>query len=674
MAEVFIALAIGGAFLATVLGAWFFSSKTWQEEKMRSTLRLYTEKAMEKIKEDIRLSDSNNLLYNPSSAASYTAISIPRTTLSNGLMTFSGGGTSGTIVWNRTVIYHVYTNSGRQELRRTVFPTYNSSASARQTELDNVVTAGDGNSTGGTTAVLFSAGTVTLDIVPRLPTFDGYSSSTARSSDTTFGSIKLAAGNHTIRFEVTGKNASSSGYRMGIDSITLAPSGGRQEAEELSVYANSGGSASTELMTVYSGATWGGNQQVEYSSTAAGNYITFQTYYDQWLESNFSNVTHSNTEVIGTGNPYVTVLSRESQSLTPAWNATTQTGAGSSSTNDATAGGTSVRSIISASAISRSGDMMRFKFVAASDVALVINSAYFGVRSAGSANFSSFPQQLYFSNPTVVEGGTDGIGSIATSGPAAVTIPNGYHIWSNWVVYSMSSANDFLVSMNVDSGSSASVWTPSPPGALESYRVTDAGNLYAGSMTDWTPLPGYDATSSATYSVYGVSQMATWIKTGAVTSQIYDSKITSPAYAQLSWASVLPSSSSISMKARSSSSSSMTGATDWSLIAGFSASPVTLALSNQQYVQFQATLTAANPYATFPQLDNVLITWPGQTSYVDISGYYTKKSNYGIFKVLVDGVQPSKGLEIKLTTSDTFRGKTYSSYLNSEAKPMNTGK
>ncbi|MBI3252141.1 MAG: hypothetical protein HYZ52_02320 [Candidatus Omnitrophica bacterium] len=665
--EAFIALGVGAVFLSSVVSTWYFASDRWRAENTRFDLRMDIEKAMERIKNDVRLSDANGILYYPQNASSYTAISLPHATPdANGYLTFSNN----LISWNQTIIYYVYNNNGRYELRRRVTASFNSNQSARQTELDTLALNGPlglPQEVGTTDTVLVSAGNLALDIVPQAATFDGYDPAVTRSGSTSFGSVRLTAGNHQVRFEVTGKNASSSSHGIGIDSLTLSPSGGPQEAEALlPIYASLGAAPAAEDMTPYTGVLWGGNYQVNFPSTAVGHYMTFQTYYDQWLESNFANMTFSNTLTTGT-NPYVTLSSRETQSLSPSWTADAQTLSGGTS-NDATASTMSVRSIVSAGYITKSGVMARIKFLAASDATVTVNSAYFGPRVAGTADAASLAP-LYFDNAPVVEASSDPVGSTANPGSAtSVTIPAGYHAWSNWFIYPINSpsAADYLVSMYVTGNATA--WTPNPVGGTQSYRVSgDNAAVLAG----WSILPGY----ATNQSVYASAQLATWQNTGTATSQIYDTKMTAPVYAQASWSATLPAGSLITMKARSSSAADMSGATAWGSIVGSAVSPMALGgIGNQRYVQFQATLQAGAPYATFPELDDVKITWPGQTALVEFSGYYTKKPSYGIFKVLVDGAQLTKGLEIKLTASEIYRGQTYNFSLNAEQKAMNTGK
>src|SRR3989344_3735287 len=114
--EAMLAFALGGVFLATIAAAWYFSSTVWKEESMRGKLRYDVERSMEKMKNELRLTDGNNTLFYPVGGSTYTAVSFPPSTLdANGFMAFSGNAIS----WSKTIIYHVYQANGKDELRKT---------------------------------------------------------------------------------------------------------------------------------------------------------------------------------------------------------------------------------------------------------------------------------------------------------------------------------------------------------------------------------------------------------------------------------------------------------------------------------------------------------------------------------------------------------------------------
>lgn len=670
LVETYVAMAIGGAFLMSVLGAWFYTTKIWKEESVRMAVRVGVERGIERLKEDVRLSDYNNILFYPAGPGPYTGISLPRATPdSTGRLTFS----SGQIAWDRTVLYHLYDNAGTQELRRTVISGFNSSEAARQATLDAAVAAG--SVAGADTSVLCKGTALSLQITPQSPEFDGYAATTSRSGLTSFGSVTLAPGSHEITFETTGKNDASSGYGIGIDSIQISPSGGEREAEALSVAATSGQASAIEDMSAYSDL-WGGNHQRRYASAAAGDYLSLDIEYDQWLESNFSNMTHANTVITGT-DPALRLASRETQSQTPNWLASSQTAAGIE--GDLTlAAVQSVRTVIHGTSLNRAADMVRLKFTAGSGSGMAIQSAYFGVRSGsealgtGTADFSGTPVLLYFDNAPVADGSPDPDGAVGTGGATSITVGAGEHVWSNWFEYSVPSpAPDYLVSMNVAAGGAGKTYTQtSGTVPVHSYRIDDpAGTDVA--VSPWTALPNYGTYAYA----FGAVEMAGWSNAGTATSQVYDTRMTSPGYSQISWNASLPAGATVQTKVRTSANADMTGANSWSTVSAYTVSPSSIAsLSPQRYIQFQTTLTAASPYTSYPSIDDLSITWPGQSTLVSLSGHYTKKSDYGKFRVLVDGVATVKELEMALTVSQEYRGTTHSFTLNAESKPRNTGR
>lgn len=375
-------------------------------------------------------------------------------------------------------------------------------------------------------------------------------------------------------------------------------------------------------------------------------------------------MTHSNTETIGT-NPYLALASRETQGLGSSWLASTQTLSGSQ-VDETLATRQSIRSVINGSNVTKPAKMIRIKFVAPENGSLVLNSAYFGQRSGseaqanGSFNFSGVPTQLYFDNAPLATGSTDPVGAVGAGTATSVTVPAGNYVWSNWFAYTIDTSAtvpDFLVSMNISVGSGASTLlqtqTPLP---VYSYRIDDATGLNV-AVSPWSAAWAGYATAA---SVFASLEMASWVDNGTATSQVYDTKVTSPAYSSMSWLPTLPAGAIVTLKIRTSANADMTGATAWSLALNSVTTPLNLStLPNQRYVQFQATFQAAVPYLTYPQIDDVKINWPGNAAFVELLGHYTLKPNYGQFRVLVDGQPTVKGLELKLTASQTYRERLF---------------
>jgi len=662
--EVLMSLAIGMFLLGIVLSMWYFAYRNWTLERIQTKLRVNLQIAMEQIKEELRLSSATYIsLYKPSGDVDYRAISFPQATPDgNGLFTLAGD----KIEWDKSVIYHIYDNSGNIELRKTTFTdnnTYLIDNTLRELQLISVVTNGDGssaaNSANATTQVVFE-NLVDLTISPRSQEFDGYSATTKRSDNVEFGSVRLEPGNHTFRFEAVDQNVSSTGFAMGIDTFSITPSGCVRETEfHIPPFASSGDSVSK----VYAEG-WSGDNYLEFSADALNDYIAFQVYYDLWRETNFDNSIKENTVL--TSNDLYLKLALPKEGGGSCWEVNTQTGADSS---DYPGPGVfltlpvSIRNILSADEIETDGDLVRVKFVAHSGLDFVISQAWITERAADDDG-TGVPVRLYFSDAPVAVGseepddageeiGDDPPGSAPTS----ITIPADNYAWSNWAAFTIDETKDYFVTFTTPSPNFV-CWIPTDTGVVNSYY----SDLDGASTNVW-------ANSASSHIVYAMEEAANWVDTGTVTSKIYDSKLSNPGYNALTWAENKPAGTTVVVKARSSDDEHMTGATDWASIPDS-----TISNLNGRYVQFRAELGTSAPYDEFPWIDNVTIDWPGEAKICDISGYFTQKPNYGIIRITVDGQELTKGLYTSITVYDIFQGDTYEVSLSVETEPRNTGR
>ncbi|HET9898138.1 MAG TPA: LamG-like jellyroll fold domain-containing protein [Streptosporangiaceae bacterium] len=99
--------------------------------------------------------------------------------------------------------------------------------------------------------------------------WDGYSSQvTIAYLD--LGTQNLSAGAHTLTFTMTGQNASSTGFKTGINYLTLSPTG-RYEAESLSTGTPSAGALAPQYQF---GSPWSDNGQLLLTNTTVGAKFT----------------------------------------------------------------------------------------------------------------------------------------------------------------------------------------------------------------------------------------------------------------------------------------------------------------------------------------------------------------------------------------------------------------
>jgi len=697
--EVLISFLIISMTIGVTLQIWTFVYKSWTRDTIMTKMRIDLEIAMETIKHELRLSSATYAsFYKVAGESEYSAISFPAVNAdTNGFFPLTAGGK---IDWDISIIYHTYDNAGtgKRELRRTVFTSNEdilTDQTQRETQLSNVVTNGDGSggpNAGNTATKVMIDSIENLTIDTQAQEFDGYSSSVRKSDNIVFGSVKLDSGNHDYRFEVTGKNAMSSGREMGIDALSISPSGCSQEMETYTPYATSGDGASVEGPDV----TWSGHNFLEYGSGGVGDYITFRIYYDTWLEANFDNSVRDNT--ILTGNTLYVKLPDEEEGNENVWTAEIEAGSASGDATKADFGtslsGITVRNIISSSNIDADGDMARVKFSSHSGSTLTINSAYIDERSSGqncvTPAVTGTPGetriQLYF---------TDGLGNTSSS----VTLAAGEEKFSNWFIFPISTTKNYFVTFYINDGF-VSIWPGTNAVDINSYLI---GGDYA-AQPSWSVPIGHDTVmppglnnciSSA--GMFATASLEIWAKSGSVTTEVYDTKLTNPGYNSLNWDSSVPSGSFLAVYGRSSSDELMGGAS-WSagsisgsgryaqLRAVLSADPYwtcithgTVNVSDSQYKNSGviACSTCGKfliPAADCPWVDNMTATWPGASKMCDVSGYFAQKPNYGIIKLTVDGNDLIKGLGLTLEVVEDFQDDQIEVALTVEVEPRNTGK
>jgi type II secretory pathway pseudopilin PulG len=304
--ELIVASGISALILAGVVGSMAMVFRGWREAAVNSELNINLELALERIRQDMRLSSVGVGLmsFYPADAQRYTAISFPMAEDRDGDGLLDRNAEN-RIVWTRTVIYHVV-HSTPNELRRTTFypRATNSTPEALYAQLKQVA---ESSTTAGFAAGAMAGETVSSRIVFRNLTelyfsppdavFDGYSPTRQRASTVNFGSIVLDGGDHELAFKVIGKNPKSSGYKVQIDRFRVSLSGSSREGE-IYVPANThprspfysfgafGGSVTAEDMAGYGGA-WSGNAQLVFNAWGPGSRINFNAFDDLWCDANF---------------------------------------------------------------------------------------------------------------------------------------------------------------------------------------------------------------------------------------------------------------------------------------------------------------------------------------------------------------------------------------------------
>lgn len=773
-------LVIGGAF-----ALWFMTQDTWTNERIKSEILQELQVSIERIKREITVSDGSKMFFHTGASGTYDAISLPialddgrsdtgYSSSENGDGFIEHDSTTidpvtgvAKIWWDKTIIYHIYTTGGKDELRRTVFYPRNNSLTTtqRQDQIDKVVSLGTGNDSTVPNysncqnlpkgyRTIFTASSISFEIASKVREFDGYSSATEKTEKLIdFGSAILAGGYHTIKFKVTNKGGGD-GYAFGVDSLKFTPPGSVREAENYKNLTHPDGSSgisdsSADTITNVNMhnspyGLWSADYYLDYAANAVNDYLTLRFHYDRWYETTFLEGMSDNLELEfsntdgkgGTSGNKEWLFRLEGNEKT--WDPATQTQAAAPATLEFSDGGVediTYRNIIMANYTTANGMMLSIKFRAGNTYPLEITSAHIiqrdesetGSPDDGSTNMPSI--SITFTNCHLDprnQGQTDHLGQPilppTTTTGSDVTIPAEAYAWSNWVqLYDNSVVNfnfdktqDYFISIYIPDIDPLAGGTPKSIAYWQDTTSKTHSYTRSGQYDHVSTWGGSGATDT---SIYGIEEIdvtyvgyipGTGKGLGSFSSQIFDTGVTAPVYSKMIWNSV-DNNPDATLKIRvrtSDSKSALVSDGNWETITGtlFSSSPADLSgINKKRYIQFKAEFEAiASGYESshitddtdgddkYPGTDtyagdedydiscvlkDVSIYWPGNTTMVDVGGYFTKKSNYGIFTIEIDGQKLTKGIEIKLSIEeDLTTGAKASRSISAEVEPRNTNK
>ena len=690
--EMVVALAITTVAVTAATSGWMFFVRGERMNSAQAELDIDVRKSMENLKHDLRLSSLSQIYYYPAGPGPYEAISFPMASDTNndGLAESGPGGTN--VLWTHTVIYHVWRGSPNELRKTTLYPRDNSLTPAQfQEQLNSVVTYGDASHTYGaansSTRAIFR-NLFTWRVWGNGATYDGYSASEERDAGVNFGSAYLGSGTHQLKFSVVGKNAASSSYKIGVDSLVATASGADREGEaQLPVAAQSGATAAYEYMPK---GSWSGNYQLGFPAASTGAYFTLNVANDRWEETNFRGPGAICTRtVVGFDtslNPKDYILQLEGSPGYPwgapsdpyAWYAFDQTASNSVAMTDNSLTGCVVRVLLRGSAQAVNNRAIRFSgsypyvYFMAGASPLHIQAAYI----AEAASSSNATCNAAGPGTPLLFGGTNSVTISAYTGAFG----------SPASLFATDSTKSYLITFLVGTNAgNAMKWTESHAGSWGSYVLPAPSTPSSADAqaADWSSKTKNE--SLDLLAIYGV--YTTYPSNGLFTSQIFDTKINSPSYSNVSWNASCPAYTSIQIKVRTGTRPDLSDAPTWTNATAFSSSSSSGSGSisglSGRYVQFQAVLNPdlSSSYRGWnsPRLKDVAITWAGATKIVDIGATMTKGPSYGICEVTVDGNPLTKGLRIDLSIFKVIAGwgstgKTNTSSMTTEISPRNTGK
>ena len=631
--------------------------------------------AMERLKADTRLSALEHMFFYPRGAGPFSAISFPMARDDDGDGAVDKD-EDDNIVWDRTMIYHVWQGEPHQ-LRLTVFDPRDNTLTdtERQEQLDSVVVNGGGTSThnGGhaATQVVFE-NLFDWTIVPQGARVDAYSETLTREANVSLGTCILPTGDHTFKFTVVGKNADSQGYEIGIDSMYCSPSYSRREAEgQLPATDQSGAIADYELMD---GGSWNGNYQLSFPATAPGQSFTLTMSNDKWKETNFDGTgdSHDNTTVVfdTSFSPHDFVVQLDG--LGTNWTAAAQTG--DLGAFDAAAGQLRASAcrvllrgedMMGGNWINYDGGKCRIAVQAAQEMPVDIVAACIGeCASTTNASMDVAPGTQH---------------DLRFGGAAAVSIPAGEMAWSDTCDLSIDKQKSYLVTLligSVPGRSGLRGWQDSfNPSLPSSFLIPGDEGPTAAEAAEETWSSRSNILSYA--AIVGVPYLYTTLPTnGTYTSRIFDTHYANPAYNQIQCEAVVPDNTDLQLKVRTGMDPDLSDAPAWDDILFIPEFGV-IDPGNMRYFQFLAQLSPDADGLVTPKLRDFTVEWFGPERAVDIVGNFTKGPDYGIFEVTVDDMDIVTGVSITMEifkdTRTHIGTKRLTSMLSAEIQPRNNG-
>ncbi len=693
--------------VAMAMSGFVYVLSASREGAVQDELDLQVQGAMERLKKDLRLSSLDEMVFYPPGPGPYTAVSFPlaRDDDTNGAIDLDE---NDKIIWDKTLVYHVW-YTAPQQLRLTTFDPRDTNLDAvvRQQQIESVVVNGHGlsatNGANSTNEVLFE-NLFDWSISPQNSIYDGWASSTQRDVIASpLGSCVISNGMHEFKFTVIDKHSNSTGYKVGIDNLYVAPSHSRLEGEHLVPFAKTAGVAYSNMYMA--GGSWSANYQGYFNATATNQYFTFRLTNDQWQETIFRRTGYSteDTTVSFMQQPnsnYVVHPEAEGLNVNGStysyWNAYEQCGLITTGwyrygerDNDQALRGCAVRVFVR-------GDEMEYGSQIDND-----SSSYYGWLYGGGSNdamrcgivegyiaecagtneltpdiLGSTLTQLRFVDTTVTPYSPPSYSTLITNGLYSKQYRR-INYQSLRIEKEKTYTYTFLITNTPGQAHVASWPNVRDPGGIAAYIITNA--THADVMDPYWEGRGDVIPSSRHYLLGSLDLMPP--TNSYYVSGPCNTRHTHPPYNEVSWNVFTNWGIGLfDLQVRTASDINMTDAEAWTNLPILSSSPAAwpAQAGTNQYVQWRAHLWSKSPNSAYVAvLKDVTITWAGPTRMVDIGGIFTRGPDYGIFQLEVDGVVLQRGLSVDLEIyKDTYGyggDRRITSALATEVRPRNTG-
>lgn len=686
LVEAVVALAILVFAMSMAMSGYIFLLKNADEADTQNELDNDVQLTIERLKKDIRLSTMNEMFFYPETPP-FTAISFP--------IAYDDEDDSddmierdekGRIIWDETVIYHIRQGTPNQLVRTTFSPRDESlSHDERQKQLNDVVAHGDGSATynrGNAKSMVLFSNLLDWELSPSTATINTYAET--ETEDTIFlGYIMLDPDSvpnrtHKIRFKASGQDSASGGYELGIDRIEGNTALRIREAEDQVIQNQQGASA----VRLYGGLRYDGGHILHFPATQVGNEFSMDLKNDRIEETNFGGVDAKKYQtVVDTRddlNPIDTVVQLEG--MTACWEASAQTAEPDPVLMSMNQSGKVIRTLLKSDHIACKGMRACLTFRAPPDNPVQLDHVFFGE----SFNNSSV---LAFNSAAKLPVTFSNTGTTTTK----ADIPAGGIVTSDWINIPITNIN-YLVSYEVVSAPSQlaridrNAWpsfpNPSPIAPATTQIATPISvskEELAKSDAPWKDA--YSTNDVAIQNAYFVpfleSATASFVDKGTYTSAIYDTKLESPTYGDISWNAIVPGGTRLAFKVRSGSTPEEVRTISWNSATTFDSSR-TVPGTWKRYIQFQTLMASeTGTHLLSPILKDVAIDWNGVRKLVNISGEFIKGPNGGMYEITVDGKELQSALIVDLEIFKDIQSmdgkkRTATSAIKVELSPRNT--
>lgn len=658
--EVVVALTIFVGVTALALSGYVYLAKNAHQVDIQSKLNMDGQQAIEQLKMDMRLSSMNQMFYFPAGSPPYEAVSFPIAYDSDGDGIIERDD-DGMIIWDETIVYHIRDGTPDELVRTRISPRDNTLLdSQRQSQLNEIVNTGTSSDQNASSKTIFN-NLLNWEITPSVGTFNCYASSEKREN-ISMGYVMLESGSHDFKFAIDGKDTDSSGYKLGLDTLTVSPSYIPREAEDQNISNYSGNKPSKTYQSTYSG-----KNKLQLNANN-GDTFTLTIDNDRWEDTNFGGrYTKSSNTVVTTHyysiSPIDADIVVELDGNEYAWEASAQGSDPVGSDPGTNFNGMVIRTLLKGSnvggSIISSGTKTKLIFAASPSYPLFIKDVYIAESVySNSLDMTVNPlsiKQVQFNNSGTLSQAT----KIAANSRKA----------SDWIDLELDPDKNYIVSYSVDSGATQQrpmMWADnSSDSSTTQIAMINSGytqQQLAKFGGNWSAIASTDVTVKSPKTFLGLdSAYVSYMEYGTYTSDIIDTKMDTPGSPQyFSWNADLPGNTIMGFRVRSGSNPALNDAASFDTLpiqnAFSTASDVGISLSGR-YVQYQVILNSSPAQGLVtPRLKDASVSWKGESRMVEISGLFTKGPDYGNFSLSIDGKGLQSALMVDLEIFENVHG------------------